>query len=45
MSILSKLVEGIKKNTSSIGNGSDGYEKEAQVNTLEYNGPSKAIPM
>lgn len=42
MSILSKLVEGIKKNTSSIGNGSDGYEKEAQVNTLEYNGPLKA---
>ena len=45
MSILSKLVEGIKKNTSSVGNGSDGYEKEAQVNTLEYNGPLKASPV
>lgn len=42
MSILSKLVGGLKKNTSSIGNGSDGYEKEKQVNTLKYNGPLKA---
>lgn len=42
MSILSKIVGGLKKNTSSIGNGSDGYEKEKQVNTLKYNGPLKA---
>ena len=42
MSILSKLLGGLGKGVSSTGNGSDGYEKENQQNTLDYKGPLKA---
>lgn len=42
MSILSKLFGGVGKGVSSTGNGSDGYEKENQQNTLDYKGPLKA---
>ena len=39
MSILSKLLGGLSKGVSSTGNGSDGYEKNPQTNTLDYKGP------
>ena len=42
MSILSKLLGGLSKGVSSTGNGSDGYEKNPQTNTLDYKGPLKA---
>ena len=42
MSILSKLLGGLGKGVSSTGNGSDGYEKKPQQNTLDYKGPLKA---
>ena len=42
MSILSKLLGGLGKGVSSTGNGSDGYEKNHQTNTLDYKGPLKA---
>ena len=42
MSILSKLLGGLGKGVSSTGNGSDGYEKKPQTNTLDYKGPLKA---
>ena len=45
MSILSKLLGGLGKGVSSTGNGSDGYEKENQQNTLDYKGPLKANPV
>ena len=42
MSILSKLLGKLNKGGSSTGNGSDGYEKDRQKNTLDYKGPLKA---
>ena len=42
MSILSKLLGGLGKGVSSTGNGSNGYEKDRQKNTLDYKGPLKA---
>lgn len=42
MSILSKLLGELGKGVSSTGNGSDGYEKDRQKNTLDYKGPLKA---
>ena len=42
MSILSKLLGGLGKGVSSTRNGSDGYEKKPQQNTLDYKGPLKA---
>lgn len=42
MAILSKLLGKLNKGGSSTGNGSDGYEKDRQKNTLDYKGPLKA---
>lgn len=42
MAILSKLLGKLDKGGSSTGNGSDGYEKDRQKNTLDYKGPLKA---
>lgn len=42
MPILSKLLGKLNKGGSSTGNGSDGYEKDRQKNTLDYKGPLKA---
>ena len=42
MSILSNIFGGPGKGVSSTGNGSDGYEKDRQKNTLDYKGPLKA---
>lgn len=42
MSILSNVLGGLGKGVSSTGNGSDGYEKKPQTNTLDYKGPLKA---
>lgn len=42
MSILSKLLGGLGKGVSSTGNGSNGYDKDPQQNTLDYKGPLKA---
>ena len=42
MAILSKLLGKLNKDGSSTGNGSDGYEKDRQKNTLDYKGPLKA---
>lgn len=42
MSILSNVLGGLGKGVSSTGNGSDGYEKNPQKNTLDYKGPLKA---
>ena len=42
MSILSNIFGGLGKGVSSTGNGSDGYEKDRQKNTLDYKGPLKA---
>lgn len=42
MSILSNVLGGLGKGGSSTGNGSDGYEKDRQINTLDYKGPLKA---
>lgn len=42
MSILSNVLGGLGKGVSSTGNGSDGYEKDRQKNTLDYKGPLKA---
>ena len=42
MSILSNVLGGLGKGGSSTGNGSDGYEKDRQKNTLDYKGPLKA---
>lgn len=42
MSILSNILGRLSKGVSSTGNGSDGYEKEPQTNTLDYKGPLKA---
>lgn len=45
MSILSNVLGGLGKGGSSTGNGSDGYEKDRQKNTLDYKGPLKANPI
>lgn len=42
MAILSNLLGKLNKGGSSTGNGSDGYEKDRQKNTLDYKGPLKA---
>ena len=42
MAILSKLLGKLNKGGSSTRNGSDGYEKDRQKNTLDYKGPLKA---
>ena len=42
MSILSNVLGGLGKGVSSTRNGSDGYEKDSKINTLEYKGPLKA---
>ena len=42
MAILSKVLGKLNKGGSSTGNGSDGYEKDRQKNTLDYKGPLKA---
>lgn len=42
MAILSKLLGKLNKGGSSTGNGSSGYEKDRQKNTLDYKGPLKA---
>ena len=42
MSILSKLLGGLGKGVSSTRNGSNGYEENRQINTLDYKGPLKA---
>lgn len=42
MSILSNVLGGLGKGVSSTGNGSNGYEKKRQINTLDYKGPLKA---
>lgn len=42
MSILSKLLGGLGKGVSSTSNGSNGYDKDPQQNTLDYKGPLKA---
>ena len=42
MSILSKLLGKLNKDVSSTGNGSNGYDKDPQQNTLDYKGPLKA---
>ena len=42
MAILSKVLVKLNKGGSSTGNGSDGYEKDRQKNTLDYKGPLKA---
>ena len=42
MSILSNILGRLSKGVSSTRNGSDGYEKENQQNTLDYKGPLKA---
>lgn len=42
MSILSKLLGGLGRGVSSTGNGSNGYDKDPQQNTLDYKGPLKA---
>ena len=42
MAILSKLLGKLNKGGSSTGNGSGGYEKDRQKNTLDYKGPLKA---
>lgn len=45
MSILSNVLGGLGKGVSSTGNGSNGYEKKRQINTLDYKGPLKANPI
>lgn len=42
MAILSNVLGKLNKGGSSTGNGSDGYEKDRQKNTLDYKGPLKA---
>lgn len=42
MSTLSNILRRLGKGVSSTGNGSDGYEKNPQQNTLDYKGPLKA---
>lgn len=42
MAFLSNLLGKLNKGGSSTGNGSDGYEKDRQKNTLDYKGPLKA---
>ena len=42
MSTLSNILRRLGKGVSSTGNGSDGYEKKPQQNTLDYKGPLKA---
>ena len=42
MSILSNILGRLSKDVSSTGNGSDGYGKKPQTNTLDYKGPLKA---
>ena len=42
MAILSNILGKLNKGGSSTGNGSDGYEKDRQKNTLDYKGPLKA---
>lgn len=42
MAILSNVLGKLNKGGSSTGNGSTGYEKDRQKNTLDYKGPLKA---
>lgn len=42
MAILSNVLGKLNKGGSSTGNGSNGYEKDRQKNTLDYKGPLKA---